>query len=168
MLDNLLNWSNTRMKGKTVMPESFIIKNMVSPIINQYQLLAEAKNIDIKNNIADTIAVIADKNMIQLVVRNLISNAIKFSHRNGSITLNAIKENDRVVVSITDKGMGMSPEEMNEVFANITFTQPGTEGEKGTGLGLPMCKEFVTQNHGTIWIESQQGAGTTFYFSLPS
>ncbi len=167
MLDNLLNWSNTQMKGKKVISGKFKINNIVSPIINQYQLLAEAKNIVIENNIADTVEVFADKNMIQLVVRNLISNAIKFSHRNGCVQLNAVNENNRVVVSITDTGMGMSQEDMDEIFTNITFTRMGTEGEKGTGLGLPMCKEFVTQNNGAIWIDSQQGKGTTVSFSLP-
>jgi len=167
MLDNLLNWSNTQMKGKKVMVEKFKIKNIVISIINQYQLLAEAKNIVIENNIADTIEVEADKNMIQLVVRNLLSNAIKFSHRNSYIQLNAVKENNRVVVSITDAGVGMSPEDMKEIFNNITFTRLGTTGEKGTGLGLPMCKEFITLNNGTIWIDSQQDNGTTISFSLP-
>jgi signal transduction histidine kinase len=167
MLDNLLNWSNTQMKGKKVIIEKFKINTIVVPIINQYQLLAEAKNIVIENHIVDTIEVVADKNMTQLVVRNLLSNAIKFSHRDGCILLNAVNEKNSVVVNITDTGIGISKHDMDGIFTNITFTRAGTAGEKGTGLGLPMCKEFVMLNNGTIWLDSRQGEGTTVYFSLP-
>jgi signal transduction histidine kinase len=110
----------------------------------------------------------ADENHIKVILRNLISNAIKFTDTNGCITLNSVYEENKVIISVEDNGKGMSSEEVGMLFYLQThFTRPGTLGENGTGIGLLLCKELVELNGGKLWITSAPGEGSTFYFSLP-
>jgi two-component system, sensor histidine kinase and response regulator len=109
----------------------------------------------------------ADANMISLVIRNLLTNAVKFSPKGGGITLNSKINGDMIEFSITDAGSGMSYEMQQKVFnPNAVLGQTGTAMEKGSGLGLLLCKEFVEENGGKIWVESKEGRGSTFTFSL--
>jgi signal transduction histidine kinase len=110
----------------------------------------------------------AHRNSINTVVRNLIANAIKFTPPEGKITVNVQSQADSVVVSIADTGVGMSKDVMNKLFRIDTkHTTKGTADEKGTGLGLILCKEFVEKNGGHIWVESEEGKGSVFRFTVP-
>ena len=106
--------------------------------------------------------------MMQSVIKNLLINSIKFTHEGGHISWDATNSADEVIITIQDNGVGMKPEVLEKLFnPDIEFTTIGTQNEKGTGLGLQICKEFVELNGGRIWAESQHEEGTTFYFSLP-
>jgi signal transduction histidine kinase len=168
-LDNLLQWSRMQMQGEKFVPvaETFPLQHL---LISATQVLrAEADRKNIRLNVdAPSLEVYADMNMMQTVVRNLVSNALKFTHPAGKIDLTAIKENGHVVVKVTDTGIGISEENMTKLFTLNGVTKPGTQLEKGTGIGLAVCKEFVERNGGKIKVKSTMGVGTTFEFTIPS
>jgi len=105
--------------------------------------------------------------MIKLVIRNLVANAIKFSHSSSKITITAEALGNRLRLSIADEGVGIAPEHRHKIFDSINFTVNGTNNEQGTGLGLNLCKEFIKSHGGEIWFESELGKGTTFTFEIP-
>jgi len=132
-------------------------------------LIAKKKNIEIINNLTGkNISLMADKNMLSLVFRNLLTNAVKFSNPGGKIWVDAETNNQVVKFSIKDEGIGIPAEKITILFdlAENT-TQNGTSGEKGTGLGLILSKEFIEMHKGKIWVESEPGKGSIFYFSIP-
>jgi signal transduction histidine kinase len=138
-------------------------------VANNIKLLrvAQEKKIDLKNNIKEDLNALSDPNMVNLVLRNLMLNAIKFTHQGGIIEVSAEQEGDWVVVSVKDNGVGIAPENLEQIFDKSThYTTRGTANEKGTGLGLKLCKEFVEKNGGKIWVESELGKGSTFKFTL--
>jgi signal transduction histidine kinase len=121
-----------------------------------------------QNNIPSATMVWADPNHINLVVRNLISNAIKFTPKNGQISLKSRQDADFCEIAVVDTGVGMSTENVAKLFNKAShYTTYGTSGEKGTGLGLLLCQEMIEKNGGTIWVESEVSKGTTFIFRLP-
>ncbi len=130
---------------------------------------ARAKGITLSYNPMDEIYVFADEDMLRTVLRNLVSNAIKFTDKNGSIIIGAEETGSKLIVSVSDNGVGISPENVPKLFNNSEIlTTPGTAHETGTGFGLLLCKEFVEKHGGRIWAESEQGRGSKFIFSLPS
>ena len=132
---------------------------------------ANNKKIQIVNNINKDIICKVDENMIITVFRNLVSNAVKFTNEGGAITVNSIidKEKNEIIVSISDNGIGMSEDIISKLFRiDNVIKQKGTNDEIGTGLGLIICKEFVEKNNGRMWVESEVGKGSTFYFTVPS
>jgi signal transduction histidine kinase len=145
---------------------------LYNAVAENYDLLkksADIKNIELKSNIDKKVTLIADEDMVTTILRNLITNAIKFTPKEGRITISAKEvENNFVQISVSDTGIGIEPERIEKIFridsANST---EGTEGEKGSGLGLILSKEFVEKHGGKIWVESQVNAGTTFHFTLP-
>jgi signal transduction histidine kinase len=130
---------------------------------------AATKKIQLQNNIHENITIFADYDSLATVIRNLVSNAIKFTSINGFLTLNASEQDNMISITISDTGVGINPDDLDKIF-NIeeNFTTKGTEQEGGTGLGLIICKEFIEKNGGTIGIESIPGEGTTITISLPS
>jgi len=129
--------------------------------------MAQQKNINLELINKENIYVEADMNMINTVIRNLLSNAIKFTNFNGRIIVDSKINNDKVIVMVKDDGVGMNEKTLNSLFDLAEKKSlPGTNNEKGTGLGLILCKEFVERNNGKIWVESKLGEGSTFYFSL--
>jgi signal transduction histidine kinase len=168
LLDNLLHWAGSQIKGFKVIRVEFNIEKVVEEKIALALPLYNVKNITVVNAVNHNTMVFADINMINIVLRNLLSNAIKFSRSNTTITVNAYKENEFVYVEVIDKGIGISKEEQKLLFNNISYTNPGTANEKGTGIGLPLCKEFVEKNGGAISVKSQLGKGSTFTFTLPA
>jgi two-component system sensor histidine kinase/response regulator len=130
--------------------------------------LTYEKEIELILEVEEELAVLADKDMLETVIRNLISNSIKFTPRNGSIIVTADKVGDMVEFSISDSGVGMSKETMSKLFRMNEFvTTVGTENEKGTGLGLLLCYEFIKRHGGLLEVESREGEGSTFSFSIP-
>jgi signal transduction histidine kinase len=137
--------------------------------------MAADKNIDLENAVDDELVAFADKNMVDTVIRNLASNALKFTPRGGSVIISAqqqISSNGKcpklVQISVMDTGVGMESDDMDKLFRlDTNHSTPGTEKEQGTGLGLIICKEMVEQNGGQIWMESEAGKGTNVQFTLP-
>jgi signal transduction histidine kinase len=131
------------------------------------QLPLANKNITLDVSLPENTLAFADKTMIGTVVRNLLSNAIKFTHADGKIELAVTEQKDTFVVSIKDNGIGMTSETRNKLFhIDSQHSTSGTEGESGSGLGLIVCKELVEKNGGTLTVESEEGKGTMFYFTL--
>ncbi|MGB0430858.1 MAG: sensor histidine kinase, partial [Bacteroidia bacterium] len=149
-------------------PEALQLSLKADHSLELIKMIAQAKNIKLENNINSNIYVLADKNMLKTVFRNLITNAIKFSNRNSKVTINAKLIENNVEISIMDQGIGMNNNTLDNLFkVGIKTTRPGTSNEKGSGLGLILCKDFIEKNAGKIWAESEENKGSIFYFSLP-
>jgi signal transduction histidine kinase len=167
MMDNLLQWANSQMKGIRVMADDFNITALLNSEFELLQTLARQKNIQLTHYLPQVIHVYADKDMIRMVLRNLISNAIKFTPKNGNITVDYKLLPDKVEVMVKDNGIGIPMEDQSKVFSNIYYSTTGTQNEKGCGLGLPLSKDFIQRNHGQIWFHSNKEKGTSFHFTLP-
>ncbi len=168
LVENLLHWSRIQRGKIEYIPESFSLFQILELVIQLNQSVAEQKNISLINNIPCNYICFADPNMVNTIVRNLISNAVKFTHIGGSIIADAKIEGNLIICSIKDNGVGIPPENINIIFKlDSQVTTQGTANETGTGLGLVLCKELIEKNFGKLWVESEVGVGTTFYFSLP-
>ncbi len=166
LLENLLSWANNH-RGLRISKDAFSVKKLVESNVEQQEFFAEKKGIRLYSQITNDCTVLCDVNMINLVIRNLISNAIKFTPPKGSITLSGYRKENYYKILVQDNGIGMAPEVMSRIFDSRDFyTTYGTNREKGSGLGLKLCKEFVEKNGGKISVESDQGQGTTFAFTL--
>jgi two-component system sensor histidine kinase/response regulator len=167
MLDNLLKWSISQFHGIKALPEPVSLTMTVEKNATLFKQSLEQKNIVLSWQL-DDLSVFADPDHLMLVIRNLISNAIKYSYQNGNIIIRAHKKDDRVVIAVADRGMGMNEQMSAAIFrADNMVSNIGTSNEKGTGLGLKLCKEFIEKNNGSIWLESEEGKGSTFFISLP-
>ncbi len=166
-LNNLLLWANNQMNGIQTSPSKIHLHEIAQENIKFLNTLAEAKKIELINEIPASITVFADIDQVKLIFRNLISNAIKFTLLKGKIRLQASQQENLVQVNIKDNGVGMSAQIKANLFGNLGISVPGTHKEKGTGLGLILCKDFVEKNGGQLWVESQEDVGSTFYFTLP-
>lgn len=168
LVDNLLLWSRTQVGSTPYRPERLDIGILSQNLISLLRMSAEEKDILLSGKIEPGLTAYGDVNLFNTVMRNLISNAIKFSKTGGSITVAASSRKSDVLVAISDTGVGIEKENLEKLFridANVSTT--GTFNEKGSGLGLILCKEFVEINKGEIWAESEPGRGSTFYFTLP-
>lgn len=168
LIDNLLVWANTQMGHIENKPEHINLLSIVQETIEQLRVTAKIKNISISFFQTEDYIVFADKNMLEIVLRNLIANAIKFSNPNGKIAIYAISTNSQIEISVSDSGVGIRKEILSKLFTdNENITTNGTANEKGSGLGLMICKEFVEQLGGKIWVESVVGIGSEFKFTVP-
>jgi len=169
LLENLLEWSRMQRGYTTVEPQVLALKELISESVYVLTESTRNKPINISIEIPADLNVFADKNMLQSVIRNLISNAIKFTHKGGSVLISAsIYEKDQVIVAVKDSGIGMNKEMVKDLFKLDTkCNRPGTDGEPSTGLGLLLCKEFVVKHGGKVWAESESGKGSTFFFTIP-
>jgi two-component system sensor histidine kinase/response regulator len=168
-LDNLLKWSISQFQGIKAVPEKIALTDTIKELTPLFKQLIENKNISL--NIKDVdFSVFADPDHLMLILRNLVSNAIKYSQQDGVITILAKETAVRnIVIEIADNGIGMDAETQASVFSSTYMvSHTGTSNEKGTGLGLKLCKEFIDKNNGQIWVESFEEKGTTFYISLPA
>ncbi|MDY0252924.1 MAG: ATP-binding protein [Tenuifilaceae bacterium] len=167
LLENLLRWAQSQMQGLKVIPSTFNIRDVAEDKLRLYEEQAQNKGITLKNQIDPQMAVYADSAMIELVFRNLIANAIKFCDKGSVVTTTASHSNGMVMVSVSDTGKGISSENLKKLFGREIFSTRGTSNEKGTGLGLLLCKDFITLNGGEIWAKSVEGVGSEFFFTLP-
>ncbi len=166
-LQNLLSWGKSQIRGVTLDQTNFDANNAAGSELRLIGSAAEDKSIDIVNNLSDGLTLFADINHYKFIVRNLLSNAVKYTNPGGRVILNAAPDGKGAVVfSVSDQGIGMSQSDCSRVFDTFGKSKPGTANETGNGLGLKLCKEFVEQNGGRIWVESEQGKGSTFYFTL--
>ena len=169
LIDNLLHWSRSQTGKLKLIPQTLSVRKLADEVLSIMQPQAEAKKINLKIEMADDLFVFADYDSISTVLRNLVSNAIKFTHENGMVILSAHKQEGRLHIVVSDKGIGIRAEDLDKIFAiDEQFTTKGTHEETGSGLGLVICKEFVEQNKGSIIVESKPGEGTTIRISLPS
>ena len=167
-LNNLLSWGNSQMNGSKIKPSVVSLESLVDENINLLSEVAKAKSIKVVSELNGNTLVWSDSNQIDIVVRNLISNALKFTPENGMINIKAREKNDLWEVSVRDTGVGMDKMTIEKIFQkNANVTTYGTNNEKGTGLGLSLCKEMIEKNGGTIWVESALRKGSTFFFTLP-
>ena len=170
LLENLLTWSRSQTGSIKFSPEEIQIKTLIHEIISLSQPAAENKNIGLIDNTEADQLVCADKNMLSTVLQNLITNAIKFTLKNGSVTISSkkSKQEDFIELSISDTGVGIPIDRIDDLFLiDKSVSTLGTEKEQGTGLGLILCKEFVEKLGGEIWTESEVGKGSQFIFTLP-
>ena len=166
LLDNMLAWS-VKSDRKSLDTEELSLRDVVDEVLSLFQYQAESKNIHLRNLIEGNYFFYANKNMIQLVLRNLISNSIKFTPKNGLVEVGMEPNIPNLILYIKDTGIGMSKDFMEILFkSNVHTSTRGTENEKGTGLGLKLCKEFLEQMNGSLSVESQPGLGTTFTINL--
>lgn len=165
-LDNLLLWGQSQLKGIRLNQQTIRVKEQIRKSLHLTGDGAAEKNVKLIDHTPQELLVCADPSHFDLVMRNLLSNAIKFSHSGGAVVIDAHASGKEVVVSIKDSGVGMTKKLQHKVLTPGNESIPGTWNEKGTGIGLMLCQEYVAENGGRLWMESEPGAGATFYFSL--
>jgi len=167
LLENLLDWARIQQSRITFNPEPILLKKLINDVKELNAEKANRKEVSVINNINEQMIVLADQEMLKTVLRNLISNALKFTTANGKIEITAKSGSGEIEISVKDTGTGISKEDIEKLFkVDSNFTRRGTENEKGTGLGLILCKEFIEKHGGTIRVESEEGKGSTFTFTL--
>ncbi|PKD43155.1 tetratricopeptide repeat-containing sensor histidine kinase [Rhodohalobacter barkolensis] len=167
MMDNLLAWAKAQMNGIQLNKRTFDLFEASKAVIEQIRFQASYKGVDLQMEISKGVLVSADYDVVKLILRNLVANAIKFSQADDTVTVKAEFKSSFVEVQVIDEGMGIKPEDQPKLFGNTHFTTRGTKNEKGSGLGLNLSKEFIEGHGGQLWFESEYEAGTTFYFTLP-
>ncbi|MFH0760098.1 MAG: PAS domain-containing sensor histidine kinase [Bacteroidota bacterium] len=168
LLENLLQWARAQQGRMVFDPENIDLAKVVEQEINFNGDLARQKSISVQSELPSPFFAVVDPNMIRTVFRNLINNALKFTRPGGLITISCVSKEDENVFVVSDNGVGMSEKVANQIFRiDSKYTSAGTYGEKGSGLGLILCREFVTRHGGEIWVESIEGEGSTFKFSIP-
>jgi signal transduction histidine kinase len=169
LLENLLEWSRLNRGLMDFSPAKIYLKQETISCIEVLTESARKKNININYTLPDDLTICSDLHMFKTIVRNLVSNAIKFTPKYGEINVSATAIPDSIVeVKICDTGIGMNRQMINKLFLlNEKTNRAGTEGEPSTGLGLLLCKEFVEKNGGKIWVDSEEGNGSTFSFTIP-
>lgn len=168
LLDNLLDWARSQSSKMEFNPVNLDLNNLVHETVTLFTESAKHKNIRLLLDTPSKAMLIADKSMLGTVLRNLISNALKFTMPGGAISISIKKSSKSWRISVSDNGVGMSTSELNKLFRiDEVFTTSGTQGEQGTGLGLILCKEFVSKHGGIIWAESETNKGSTFHFTIP-
>jgi len=168
LLSNLLEWSRSQTGRIVCDPIKINLKAVINTNLSLFKQAVKEKHIDIINEIREDIFIYADESMLNTVIRNLISNSVKFTHSGGRVSIRAENVGNLIEVSVSDTGIGMKEDEVRKLFrTDCHHSSRGTAEEHGTGLGLILCKEFVEKNGGKIWIESNEGKGTSSYFTLP-
>ena len=170
LLENLLEWAKMQQGLILFDPKVLQLLPCVDECVTVMLELAKNKGIEITYYISNDLKVFTDSNILQAVIRNLVSNAVKFTSSGGKVCLSAKDTGDKSVeISIRDTGIGMSPKMIENLFKlDVQTSREGTDGEPSSGLGLLLCKEFVEKHAGKIWVESEEGVGSTFYFTLAS
>lgn len=168
LLENLLQWSKSHIKGETMNLQSFDAFDLIESKIKIFRKNASDKGITLVNNTRPGLFVFADKDMVQLILRNLVSNAVKFCNAGDNITIESRASDGFITISVVDTGVGISKESLDSLFKSDVFSTRGTNNEYGTGLGLMLCKEFAEKNGGSLYVESELGKGSTFSFTMKS
>jgi len=167
MMDNLLNWASSQMKGIRVKADDFEITEVFNREFELLLVLSRQKEVELTHQLVKPVLVYADPDMIRMVLRNLINNAIKFTPAGKGIHISGQVKGAFLEICIRDEGIGIPEKDQHKIFSNIYYSTSGTQNEKGCGLGLPLSRDFVERNQGRIWFRSQPGQGTSFYFTVP-
>nr|MDA3779516.1 tetratricopeptide repeat protein [Bacteroidales bacterium] len=169
LIENLLEWSRSQKGNKQFNPVDFNLHEVINSCLSLLKPSSDMKDISIDLKVEKKIRLFADKNMIKTILRNLLTNAIKFSNKDGKISISAIKNADEMIISVQDNGVGIKKKDQSKLFSiDKHFVTIGTSNERGTGIGLLLCEEFIKKHNGKIWIESKIGKGSKFIFSIPS
>jgi signal transduction histidine kinase len=167
-MENLLEWSRIQTGTMNYKPEKLKIQRLVNNIGSLYESNLKNKGINFISDIKLDLFVFADKSMTETILRNLVSNAIKFTFPGGTVVVSSEIDGDKVVIKVKDSGVGIDEENIPNLFrVGVSFSTKGTAKESGTGLGLIICKELAEIQKGKIWVESKKNVGSTFYFSVP-
>jgi signal transduction histidine kinase len=167
LLDNLLNWALLQQGVIPYRPKPIQVKQVMAELLEIFQANAQAKNIQLESNIPEDLVAYADENTFQAILRNLVSNAIKFTPSGGKVAVTTEIKERKVFININDTGTGISVEKLAKLFVIDKSSEKGTAGEKGTGLGLMLVKELVELNKGNVQVESVINLGSRFTVSLP-
>ncbi len=168
ILQNLLDWSRSQTGLLKINPERVNLRDLINENISALQLAASNKEIEMYYKSEEDVFVYSDKNMINTILRNLLSNAVKFTYKSGKVVISTIIAKDEAIVSVKDSGIGIPVEKIDQLFKiDSRNSNPGTENEQGTGLGLKLSKEFVEKLGGRIWVEFIETTGSEFRFSIP-
>lgn len=168
LLGNLMRWAESHTGRIIFDPKRIVLNEVVKDVTDMFDQIAIQKDVTIKNEISNKIKVLADKDMLATIVRNLVSNAVKFTHPGGEILIYTKEDSDKLILAVKDNGVGINQNDLAKLFRiDATFSSMGTKNEKGTGLGLILCKKFVERHGGKIWAETGKGVGSTFFVSFP-
>jgi signal transduction histidine kinase len=168
LLEDILMWARTQQGRIPFKPQKLSFADICRNILEILDQKADSKNITINLNAPEGTNIFADVDMLKTIMRNLVSNAIKFTNKNGTINISAVENSENVTISVTDTGIGIEPGSLTKLFdISQNHTTRDLSGEKGTGLGLVLCKEFIEKHGGKIWVESEQGKGSEFKFTMP-
>lgn len=168
LLENLLNWAKSQRNDVLFQPEPIHLQTLTAGIVSLLMETFRMKNVTVHNEIAAELIVVADQNMISTIIRNLLSNAIKFTPMQKNVYITNKIDSNWITISVRDEGVGIEEKNIKRLFnAAEDYKTPGTAGEKGSGLGLMLCKEFVEKHNGRIWVESEYGKGSEFKFTMP-
>jgi len=168
LLGNLLSWAKSQRNEIIFLPEKVMLYEIVLSITRLFSEITNEKQINIINNIPQNTTIFADRNMLTTVLRNLISNAIKFTPNKKQIQIFTTKNKTEHTITIKDEGNGITKKNLSKLFKDKEYiTTTGTNGEKGSGLGLILCKDFIEKHQGEIWVESELGKGSNFNFTIP-
>jgi signal transduction histidine kinase len=169
LMNNLLEWATMQQEGIQFNPEKHQLWMLIEQAIGSVSERAKQKNIIIENTISGTMTITADEKMINTVLRNLVSNAVKFTEKGGRVILSAVQNEEETEISVHDTGVGISETDIEKLFKiEEKVGRPGTDNELSTGLGLVLCKEFVEKHNGRIKVESAEGKGSTFSVAIPN
>jgi signal transduction histidine kinase len=169
LLTNLYEWSRLQTGKMEYKPVEIDLVETINEVIDHVNDSAWQKSIEISKDFPESLKIIADKPMISTVLRNLLSNSIKFTNTGGFINVSVVKRENELMVSVKDNGVGISEQALENLFRiDVSHSTSGTKGEEGTGLGLLLCKEFILKHNGNIWVESEIGRGSEFLFTLPN
>jgi len=168
LLENLLEWAQVQRGQMLYNPKRVLINELLKEALELVGHSATQKGITIESNIPENLIVHVDENMFKVLIRNLVGNAVKFTHSGGKVDVTVKKLADRIQISVKDTDIGISAENIEKLFRiSSVYVARGTAKEKGTGLGLILCKEFVEKHSGSIWVESDEGKGSNFVIELP-
>ncbi|MBE0662454.1 MAG: HAMP domain-containing histidine kinase [Bacteroidales bacterium] len=168
LLENLLEWAKIQQGNMVFAPKTIKLKDIADNALLLVNNNAIQKNISIENEIAEDIVIEADENMLNTILRNLLTNAVKFSNNGGTVTIFIAKTKNGLQLTVKDNGIGISAGNIPKLFkTGSDFNERGTANEKGSGLGLVLCKEFVERHNGKLWVESEEGKGSAFNFLIP-
>jgi signal transduction histidine kinase len=167
MMDNLLVWAREQMSGLALNIKAVNAREIVKEVFDNYQFQAQHKGVQLANKVSEGLKVKADHNLLKLILRNLVSNSIKFCKEGDRLTVSTREEEGKVIFEVEDTGIGIPETKKAGLFSSNSGSRNGTNDEKGSGLGLQLCKEFIEKQDGHISVESVEGEGATFIFSLP-
>ena len=169
LVENILYWTASQLKGVQVKIEEFALYNLLEENVQLFKTIAANKKISLKHNASKGLVVNSDRNILNLVLRNLISNAIKFSFEGGEIDIRITQNNEELTIEVKDQGVGIDEETLETLLApELVVSTRGTGNEKGTGLGLALCRDYLHKAGGELTVESEKGIGSTFKITLKS